>query len=544
MIETGFHPVVVESLLSIGDQTSLFQPLLINQSMGSGIEILLNPIVLLAIFIGCALGIVFGAIPGFSATMTIILLTPVTIPFAPEVALILLVSAYGGAVYGGSIPAILINTPGAPGSVVTCWDGYKLTEKGKAVYALAVSAFASGFAGIFAAVVLLIAAPIMADFALQFGGPEMFLLAIFALTIIPAAKDASLSKGLLAGFFGLLIATIGNDPQLAQPRATFGITLLKSGVNYIVVLIGLFVFTEMIRLAMRGSVVSENNDDMGEAGNGNGQVIDGIKAVIRRPVDFIRATVIGTFIGSLPGAGADIANFVSYNEAQRWSNKEKSSEYGTGIVEGVIAADASNNATQGGALIPTLTLGIPGSGSTAALLGALAIHGIQPGPGIFQRSGPIIYAMVFSLFLGNMLILIYGLSGSRYFGKAAYVPIRYIIPAVTVLAVVGTFAVRNGVLDIPIMLLSGLLGLVFIKYDYPLVSPVLGIIVGTIAETGFVQGWIINQRNAMAFLTNSAVSVGLFALILLSLLITLYKNYSHMFRDLDTYIKKSSKGKN
>lgn len=494
----------------------------LSQNMSAGIDILLSPMILLAILLGVGIGIVFGAIPGFSATMTIILLTPVTIPFEPAFALILLVSAYGGAVYGGSIPAILINTPGAPGSVVTCWDGYKLTQDGRAVYALSVSAIASGMAGILAAATLLIAAPVVAAFALNFGPPEMFLLAVFALTIIPAAKDASLSKGLLAGLFGLLIATVGNDPQLSQPRATYGITILQDGFNYIVILIGLFVFTEMVRLGMRGSIVNDENND--GTGGGFSQVIEGMKGVLKRPVDFLRATAIGTFVGSLPGAGADVANFVSYNEAQRWSNEEKSELYGTGIIEGVIAADASNNATQGGALMPTLTLGIPGSGSTAALLGALAIHGINPGPGLFQRSGPIVYAMIFSLFIGNLFILAYGIPGSRYFGKIAYVPIRYIIPAVTVLAVVGAFAVRNSAFDLFVMVAAGLMGIVFVKYDYPLVSPVLGVIVGGIAETGFTKGWLLNQENWESFLTNSSVAMALTALIILSLLITAYKN--------------------
>ena len=493
-------------------------------AMGAGIGVLFQPVVLLAIVLGTALGIVFGAIPGFSATMTLILLTPVTIPLSPVVALILLVSAYGGAVYGGSIPAILINTPGAPGSVVTCWDGYELTQQGRAVYALAVSALVSGVAGLIAAGTLLLAAPFIAEFALSFGGPELFLLSVFALTIIPAAKDASLTKGLLAGAFGLLIGTVGNDPQLANPRATFGLTILRDGFDYIVVLIGLFVFTEMIRLAMRGSMVGAGEEGATGAG-GYTQTVEGIRDVLTLPVDFLRATAIGTLVGSLPGAGADVANFVSYNEAQRWASEELADRYGTGIIEGVIAADASNNATQGGALIPTLTLGIPGSGSTAALLGALAIHGIQPGPGIFQRSGPLVYAMIFSLFLGNALILVYGLSGSRYFGKVAYVPIRYIVPGVVILAVVGALAVRNAPFDILVMFAAGLLGLVFLRYDYPLVSPVLGVIVGSIAETGFVQGWLLNQQDPTAFLTNSAVSVGLLVLIVLSLGITFAKNY-------------------
>ncbi len=495
---------------------------LVGGSMGEGIGVLLDPVILAVILLGTAIGIVFGAVPGFSATMTIILLTPVTIPLQPAVALILLVSAYGGAVYGGSIPAILINTPGAPGSVVTCWDGYKLTQQGKAVYTLAVSAFASGMAGILAAAVLLLAAPIVAEFALEFGPPEMFLLAIFALTIIPAVKNASLSKGLLAGLFGLLVATVGNDPQLAQPRATYGLTILQSGFDYIVILIGLFVLTEMIRLAMRGSIIEDGGD---EALGGYDQVVEGVKAVLARPVDFLRSTAIGTFVGSLPGAGADVANFVSYNEAQRWSSDEKSARYGTGIIEGVIAADASNNATQGGALIPTLTLGIPGSGSTAALIGALAIHGLNPGPGLFQRSGPIVYAMIFSLFLGNILIIVYGLSGSRYFGKVAYIPIRFIIPIVTVLAVVGAFAVRNAQFDLFVILAVGVLGLLFVKYDYPLVSPVLGVIVGDIAETGFARGWLLNSESWSAFLTNSGVSIGLTVLITLSLVITMVSNY-------------------
>lgn len=495
---------------------------LVGGSMGEGIGVLLDPVILAVILLGTAIGIVFGAVPGFSATMTIILLTPVTIPLQPAVALILLVSAYGGAVYGGSIPAILINTPGAPGSVVTCWDGYKLTQQGKAVYTLAVSAFASGMAGILAAAVLLLAAPIVAEFALEFGPPEMFLLAIFALTIIPAVKNASLSKGLLAGLFGLLVATVGNDPQLAQPRATYGLTILQSGFDYIVILIGLFVLTEMIRLAMRGSIIEDGGD---ESLGGYDQVVEGVKAVLARPVDFLRSTAIGAFVGSLPGAGADVANFVSYNEAQRWSSDEKSARYGTGIIEGVIAADSSNNATQGGALIPTLTLGIPGSGSTAALIGALAIHGLNPGPGLFQRSGPIVYAMIFSLFLGNILIIVYGLSGSRYFGKVAYIPIRFIIPIVTVLAVVGAFAVRNAQFDLFVILAVGVLGLVFVKYDYPLVSPVLGVIVGDLAETGFARGWLLNSESWSAFLTNSGVSIGLTVLITLSLVITMVSNY-------------------
>lgn len=489
--------------------------------LSGAIGILTNPLILLGIAAGTAVGIVFGAIPGFSATMTIILLTPVTIPFSPGLALIILISAYGGAVYGGSIPAILINTPGAPGSVVTCWDGYKLTQQGKATYALAVSALVSGAAGILAALMLLLVAPTVADIALEFGNTEMFFLSIFALTIIPAAKNASLSKGLLAGTFGLLIATVGSDPLLARPRATFGLTILRNGFDYIVILIGLFVITEMIRLGMRGGISDTESDATGDLE----QIKTAIWACIARPISFLRSTAIGVFVGSLPGAGADVANFVSYNEAQRWASENKEKQYGSGIIEGVIAADASNNATQGGALVPTLTLGIPGSGSTAALLGALAIHGINPGPGLFQRSGQIVYAMILSLFIGNILIIMYGIPGSQYFGKFAYIPVQYIIPAVTILAIIGAFAVRNAYFDLFVIIAAGLLGLVFLKYDYPLVSPVLGVIVGPLAETGFARGWLLNGGNPIAFATNSLVSVILVALILLSLTITLYQDY-------------------
>jgi len=374
----------------------------VSQSFG----ILTDPAVLVAIFLGVVIGIIFGAIPGFSATMTIILFTPVTIPFDASVALIFLVSAYGGAVYAGSIPAILINTPGAPGSVVTCWDGYEFTKAGRATYALAASAMASGVAGIIAAAILLLVGPALAEFALNFGPVELFLLAVFALTIIPAAKGQSLLKGLLGGGFGLLIATIGSDPQLAQPRAILGLPLLRSGVSFVVVLIGLFVFTEALFLATQKKIIDTDvnvTDDQR-------QVSEGIQAVIDRPIEFIRGTFIGAFIGSLPGAGADVANFISYNEAKRWASDP--SKFGTGIIEGIIAADSSNNATQGGALIPTLTIGIPGSGSTAALLSAFAIHGLNPGPGLFQRSGVLVYALIFSLFLGNALILVFGLKGA------------------------------------------------------------------------------------------------------------------------------------
>lgn len=486
-------------------------------SISGGLTILQDPTIILAIIIGVALGIVFGAIPGFSATMTIILLTPVTIPFDPAPALIFLVAAYGGAVYGGSIPAILINTPGAPGSVVTCWDGYELTRQGRAIFTLAVSAMVSGVAGLCAAVFLLLIGPPIADFALQFGPPEMFLLSIFALTIIPAAKGAALDKALLGGAFGLLVATVGNDPQLSQPRATFGFTILRDGVDFIVVLIGLFVLAEMFQLAFRGTIIHSNSEVKG----GVSQIKDAFNTVVSKPIDFVRGMLIGTFIGSLPGAGADVANFVSYNEAQRWAREEISDKFGTGIIEGVIAADSSNNATQGGALIPTLTLGIPGSGSTAALLGAIAIHGLQPGPGLFERSGALVYALIFSLFIGNLLILVYGIPGSRYFGKVAYIPARYIIPAVVVLAVVGGFAVRNSLFDLSIVFVFGLLGVVFVKYDYPLVSPVLGVILGGIAESGFVTGWLLNRGDPVEFFFGSYIAIGMLVLIGLSIIVTI-----------------------
>ena len=498
----------------------MIETLLVPATIESGLGILMNPYIIFAILLGTAVGVVFGAIPGFSATMTIVLFTPVTIPFEPTVALIFLISAYGGAVYGGSIPAILINTPGAPGSIVTCWDGYELTKQGRAVYALAVSAIVSGLAGLVAAAFLLVFAPPISTFALNFGPPEMFLLAVFALTIIPAAKGSSLSKALLAGAFGLLIGTIGNDPQLSQSRATFGQTALLEGVDFVVVLIGLFVLAEVFRLAYRGTSVTDSENIEG----GMSEVYEAARSVISRPIDFVRGTLIGTFVGSLPGAGADVANFVSYNEAQRWASDELADRFGTGIIEGVIAADSSNNATQGGALIPTLTLGIPGSGSTAALLGAIALHGLNPGPGLFDASGDIVYAMILSLFIGNVLILVYGISGSRYFGKLAYIPIRYIIPAVAVLAIIGGFAVRNAPVDLYIVLLFGVVGLLFIKYDYPLVSLVLGVILGDIAEEGFVTGWLLTGESPTAFLFNSYIAIGLLVLIVFSLVVTAIKN--------------------
>lgn len=486
-------------------------------SIAGGAALMTEPAVLAAIFLGVAIGIVFGAIPGFSATMTIILLTPVTIPFSPAPALIFLVSAYGGAVYAGSIPAILINTPGAPGSVVTCWDGYKLTQQGRAVYTLAVSAIVSSLAGMCAAFFLLILAPHMSEFALKFGPPQMFLFAVFGLTIIPAAKGSSFQKALLAGCFGLLVATIGSDPQLAQPRGTFEFTILRNGVDFIVVLIGLFVLAEMLLLAQK----KETIDDSSDVESDFSQIKAAFRTVASRPVQFIRGMLIGTFIGSLPGAGADVANFVSYNEAKRWAPDDVSDKFGTGVIEGVIAGDSSNNATQGGALIPTLTLGIPGSGSTAALLGAISIHGLQAGPGLFDRSGTLVYGIILSLFIGNLLILIYGVPGARYFGRLAYIPSRYIIPAVVVLSVVGGFAVRNSLFDLWFVLIFGILGVLFVKYEYPLVSPVLGVILGGIAESGFVTGWLLNQGDASEFFFGNYISVVLLTLILLSVVITI-----------------------
>ena len=466
----------------------------------------------LAIFpflvLGVAGGIVIGALPGLTATMGVAVLLPLTFGMESTRALVMLAGIYIGAIYGGSISAILLKTPGTPAAAATVLDGYELARKGEAAKALSISAIASFVGGIVSTVMLITISPILANFALRFGAPEYFALAVFGLSIIASISGKSPVKGLLAGMFGLLISTVGLDPVTSFPRFTFGEINLYNGLAIIPVLIGLFAlaeaFVQMEKIFEPAQTV--------ETDFKRGMV--SLKETISLLPVMIKSAFIGTFIGSIPGAGADIAAFVCYNEARRTSKKSK--EFGTGCLEGIAAPEAGNNGVTGGAMVPLLTLGVPGDAVTAILLGALVIQGLQPGPLLFAKSPDIVYGLFSSLFVGNILMLVFGLLGVRLFCRVVELPKRIIIPVIVTLSMVGAYSMNNSLFDVWVCIAFGGIGYIMQKVEMPSSPIILAVILGPMAESNLRRA-VLMYEGGYSFLWTRPITVVFLALALLSL---------------------------
>ena len=369
--------------------------------MSAGFANALMPSNLIMMIIGVTIGIVVGCMPGLSAAMGVALLLPLTFGMAPETGLIMLGGIYCGAIFGGSISAILIHTPGTPASAATALDGYELTKQGKAGKALGTACIASFFGGLLSCISLYFFAPMLAELAMKFGSPEYFWLALFGLTIIAGVTTGSMVKGLMSGAFGLILSTIGMDPMEGTERFMFGIDELYNGINVTCALIGLFSLSQVFILAEkaikeRGSIVKFHDSVM-------------LKFHELKQIGptVIRSWLIGNIIGILPGAGASIACFLGYNTAKQFSKKPE--DFGRGSIEGVAGSEAANNAVTGGSLIPTLTLGIPGESVTAVLMGGLIIQGLQPGPELFTKYAPMTYTFFAGFVIVQFFMLLIGL---------------------------------------------------------------------------------------------------------------------------------------
>lgn len=449
--------------------------------------------VLIILILGTMVGIIIGSLPGLTATMGVALILPVTFGMEPVTGILLLIGVYFGAVYGGSITAILINTPGTPASAATAIDGYAMSKKGLAHKALTISTVSSAIGGTLSIIVLIFVAPQLANFALKFGAPETFALAVFGISIISSIAGKSMVKGLIAGLTGLLIATIGIDPIGGFPRFTFGNINLSSGISLIPIMIGLFAASEAFR--SMGNIFSKQ------------RLIIKVEKVKLKWVEFkiligtiLRSGGIGTFIGMIPGAGGDIAAFVAYNEAKRFSkNKE---EFGNGSMKGVAAPEAANNGVTGGAMIPLLTLGIPGDAVTAVLLGALMVQGIQPGPMLFENNGPIVYTLFVGMLVANLLILVLGLFGIKLFTKILLIPTAILTPIILVLCVVGAYSLGNNYFDVIVMFIAGVIGFFLLRYDFPVSPIILGVILGPMMESNFRRSLVMSQGDFSIFYTS------------------------------------------
>lgn len=432
--------------------------------------------VLLAVVIGTVSGVIIGGIPGLTATMAVALLIPITFSFDPLIGLALMGGVYAGAMYGGSIVAILLSTPGTPAAAATAIEGYPLALQGKGGLALKVSVVASFIGGTFSVLVLLLISPILAKFALQFGPPEYFLLAIMGLTGVISVSSGGVNKGLMSGLIGLIIALIGTDPMSGSQRYTFDIVDLYDGISFMPALIGMFSITQILSLT-GDKAGSKSSIDIHKIKR------DKMPKGMGKPIAL--GTVVGTIIGIIPGEGATIAAFMSYNiQKQRSKLKDL---FGKGNPEGIAAAESGNNACVGGSLVPLLTLGIPGNTVSAALMGGLMIQGLIPGPELFTTHSTITYGFILSLFLANVVFLLVGLFFAPYFAKVATIPSSILIASISVFAIIGSYSMNNSIFDVWLTLAFALGGYFFKKSGFSLSAIILGLILGPIAENGFSQ---------------------------------------------------------
>ncbi len=464
---------------------------------------------LIAAFLSTAAGIFVGAMPGLSAAMGVALLIPLTFGMAADTALIALVGVYCGAIYGGSISAILLHTPGTSSAAATAIDGYPMTLKGESGKALATAIISSFTGGMISAVALYTISPLLAKLALGFGPTEYFWLSIFGLTIIAGVSSDSMVKGLVSGAFGLVLSTIGMDPMLGVPRFNFGSSSLLEGLPFTATLIGLFSMSQVLILAereLKKRAKAKKVDD---------KVFLNRSELKRITPVSLWSGLIGVVAGILPGAGGTIASFIGYNESKKFV-KDKSL-HGTGIIEGVAGPEAANNAVTGGSMIPMLTLGIPGNSVSAILLGGLLIQGLAPGPDLFTIHGKITYTFFAGFVVVNIFMLILGLTGTPLFSKVAQIEDRVLIPIIFSLSTIGSYAISNNPTDIKVMFIFGIVGYFVKKFNLNASAIVLALILGPIGETGLRRTLIINNGNILS-LFNSTISWVLIGLTLLSIL--------------------------
>lgn len=474
---------------------------------------------IIAVVAGVFVGILVGAIPGLTATMAVALLVPITFGMEAVTSLALLVGVYKGGIYGGSITAILMNTPGTPSAAATVFDGYPLAQQGKALKALKMALYASATSDLLSNLLLILVAAPIATAALRLGPPEMTMLLVLALTIVGAVSGDSLPKGLLAAFFGMLLATVGIDQMTGATRFAFGSIELTRGLSLLPVLIGLFAIPEVLDHAERVVMPSlrrafrrKGHESTREDAEGEDRSRELLITMSPNPDDnrvslkeyfasfrtMIRSTGIGSFIGAMPGIGSVVASFVSYGLAKRQSKHPE--EFGKGSLEGVAAAEAGNNAVTGATLIPLLTLGIPGDTITAVMLGAFLIQGLVPGPRLIQQHPGEIYGMFVALLVGNIALLVLGFYGLRLFARLANTAKSLVYAIVIPLCVIGSFAVDNSVFDTRVMVLFGAIGYIMRRTATPSPPLLIAFVLSPMLETSFKQTLILSRGSLQIFI--------------------------------------------
>lgn len=471
---------------------------------------------MLTILVGVTAGLFIGALPGLTATMALAVLLPFTFTMSPLQGLMALGAVYMGAVYGGAFTAILINTPGTPSSIATTFDGYPMARQGQAYEALAAATIASVVGGIVGVTFLLFLAPPLARLAVVFGPAEMFWVALLGLTLVASLSSGSLLKGLLGGCIGMLLSTIGVSPIGGETRFIFGTPALQGGIALIVALIGLFVIPELISMAAQGrGALPESGKLQGSAGSA---IVKMGRHIFGKPINLIRSCIIGQIIAIIPGAGGNVTSLVAYNEARRFSKNPGS--FGKGNVDGVIASESSNNVMVAGSMVPLLTLGIPGAPPDAIILGVLLMHGLRPGLDLFTETGVLTNGFILSMGFAALFLLPVGLLGGRLIHRIVVkTPFYFLLPSIAMVTILGTYALRNSMIDVFIMLLLGTVGYFLRLIGIQAAPIVLGMILGVIAEKGYVQTMLaaVVDPNPWMRLVANPLSIVLACLVLLSL---------------------------
>lgn len=474
-----------------------------------GLQNVIHPLNILICIGGLFIGTIFGALPGFSATMAVALMVPFSYVLDSSAALLLLSGVYCGGVYGGSISAILLGIPGTPASAPTAFEGKAFTKRGESGKALTMCTVASAIGGFLSSVALLVCAPLLAKFAVKFSSPEQMLLAVFGISVVCMLSKGNMIKGFIVAFLALLIGTMGQDPITGFPRFTFGNQNLISGVSVVPVLIGLFSLPEVF--LMMEEVVRNHTDRTVSKLSRMG--IDRSFFSPRNLFNYLRSSLIGIAIGIIPAAGPDIASFLSYNEAKKASKTPEA--FGNGCEEGIIASEAANNAVTGGSLIPLLTLSIPGSAPAALFLGAMIIHGLRPGPMLFVQNAEEVYSLISGFALINILLVGVGILCCKGFSQMLRIPQPVLMTMIVVLSVIGSFAINKNMMDVYVMFIAGIVGYIMVKFDYP-VSPVaLALLLGPTFESCFQLSGRMFHGNWLLLFTRP-ISLVLMALILIS----------------------------
>jgi putative tricarboxylic transport membrane protein len=437
-------------------------------------SVLTDPYLLGLIFITTVGGVIIGALPGLGATTGAALLLPFTLTMDPVPAIAVMTTIYASATFAGAITAILINTPGTPAAAATCLDGFPLAQRGEAGRALGIAVFASTLGGIFSVIVLAIAAPLLARVAYEFRPPEYFALTIFGLSMLASISEGGAVRNLIGGIFGVWLATIGADATTGVERFMFGNYELYEGLNFIPVLVGMFALSELLVQSTKLNQVMERIS---------------MKAVkLPTMADYkkiwktvLRSCGIGTFIGILPAEGATVASMIGYSEAKRWSRTPE--EFGKGAVEGVAGAEAANNAATGGAMVPTMVLGIPGSGTTAVILVGLLVHGLRPGPHLFTEQIDKVYAIFGTMFVANVMFFFLGLFAAKLFARVTLIPRGVLWPIVFAFSVLGAYSLDQSMADVYIALIFGVIGYLFRRFGFAIAPVAIGLILGEMVET-------------------------------------------------------------